>query len=484
LRLEGTLVLHSKTAERNGGDFDFDLVAVVPEAEFPLFVNSRFEMKEAYQRAKDKKKKIRSPWWNLTEVAMKARGNQIGRITNLISSCVAAGRHDYAYELVDQLQNSLDALKHNIQVDEEAIRRIRAEVPRAPWLDLKEARRISDLPLQIAASPSDVVADLYNHVRKEIAVLFEDLLPLRDFAGMITPQPFTQEMYDECVKVNQEYAVAIQSFLAETEKVKAKLAEAKAEYGRLVDIADPRERREVAKRFYRGKALMRANEERLRQEMSRLHQTLFAWGNGKRANRFGWCYALHSLAVSTQNPLAKGSIVFHCFPQEIVDLLVERTGGQPVRLQFPELPDGEVMFDDAGNVFRVEWANLPDGQVQERRTFLFRVSRHGDIYKDDVKVRVVQPFRIQSGSGEVRDGTMTFASIPQRPTVRHAQSLRSRAERARFVDRCERQFGVSFAVYVDGDPSSARVLDSEEKKLAFVEDAAIRPWTARPLSIQ
>src|SRR5216683_3198526 len=113
LRLQGTFVLHSRTAERNGGDFDFDLVAILQESEFPRFVQSRFEMREEHRRHKDKQKKVKSPWWNLADVAMKARGNQIGRITNLISDCIAAGRSDNAYELVDQLQNALDSPRHH-----------------------------------------------------------------------------------------------------------------------------------------------------------------------------------------------------------------------------------------------------------------------------------------------------------------------------------------------------------------------------------
>ena len=69
-------------------------IGPLPRAEFgnflrSRFVQSRFEMTEQHRKEKDKKKKIKSPWWNLAEVAMKARGNQIGRITNLISDCIA-----------------------------------------------------------------------------------------------------------------------------------------------------------------------------------------------------------------------------------------------------------------------------------------------------------------------------------------------------------------------------------------------------------
>ena len=42
LRFEGTYVLHSETAKKNGGDFDFDWICVVEEDRFPRFVKDRF----------------------------------------------------------------------------------------------------------------------------------------------------------------------------------------------------------------------------------------------------------------------------------------------------------------------------------------------------------------------------------------------------------------------------------------------------------
>jgi len=38
LRMEGTYILHSETAKRNGGDFDFDTVCIMPSDQFPRFV--------------------------------------------------------------------------------------------------------------------------------------------------------------------------------------------------------------------------------------------------------------------------------------------------------------------------------------------------------------------------------------------------------------------------------------------------------------
>jgi hypothetical protein len=48
LRLKGTFTLHSETAKRNGGDYDFDQVCVVEGDRFPRFVQDRF----AYQPQK------------------------------------------------------------------------------------------------------------------------------------------------------------------------------------------------------------------------------------------------------------------------------------------------------------------------------------------------------------------------------------------------------------------------------------------------
>ena len=41
LQLRGSLVLHSETAARNGGDFDFDMVCLVEDNRFPRFVEDR-----------------------------------------------------------------------------------------------------------------------------------------------------------------------------------------------------------------------------------------------------------------------------------------------------------------------------------------------------------------------------------------------------------------------------------------------------------
>ena len=474
-------MLHSKTAARNGGDFDFDLVAILQESEFPRFVQSRFEMSEEHRRHKDKQKKVKSPWWNLADVAMKARGNQIGRITNLISDSIAHGRVDCAYELVDQLQNALDSLKHNVAVDQAVIKRIRSEVPKAPWRDAKDAPRISRMPMDVPVNGTDVVGQLYNHVRKEIGVLFEETLPLRDFGGMIRGETFTREMHGECVKVNRAFGVKATELRNRTEQFEAALQQAQAEFERLRNDEDPQIRQQASKNLYRAKAAVRANEERCREEMRHFHSWLLEWGNSKQQNRRGWCQALHSVAVSTRNDKATGAIVFHAFPQEVIDKIIEETGGQPIQLNLPEMPDSEIVFDESGNVFRFERQQLPDGQIQERHIFLFRVTEHGSIFLDGVRTGSVQPFQVQKGSGEIRNGTVTFTNLPQHPTIRSKPTLHTVEDRQRFIVRWTERYGENFAVFVDGDPMSIRQLDTPAKRQAFIESAPERPWEARTL---
>lgn len=124
------------------------------------------------------KKKARSPWWNLMHVAMKARGNLIGMITDLKTSCLAAGRPDLAYKLVIELQNALDNLKHDVEPDHKVINEIRQEVTSAPWLRYKNVHAISELPIHLDVAETDRIGTLYNHIRKEIQDLLDSKLPI------------------------------------------------------------------------------------------------------------------------------------------------------------------------------------------------------------------------------------------------------------------------------------------------------------------
>ena len=61
LRMEGTYILHSETAKKNGGDFDFDTICVMPSDQFPKFVAGRVACEEKFRQEKTKQKKPSLP---------------------------------------------------------------------------------------------------------------------------------------------------------------------------------------------------------------------------------------------------------------------------------------------------------------------------------------------------------------------------------------------------------------------------------------
>ena len=78
-------------------------------------------------------------------MANQAKGNKIGSITDLKTSCYAAGLRGEAYQLVDELQHALDSLKWGTEVNQQLIAEIRQKAPLAPWLQLKDKERVSDM---------------------------------------------------------------------------------------------------------------------------------------------------------------------------------------------------------------------------------------------------------------------------------------------------------------------------------------------------
>src|SRR5580692_6608985 len=209
LRLEGTYVLHSETAKKNGGDFDFDWVCVVEEDRFPRFVKDRFSRGLGQQQGKNKANKARDPWFNLEHVAMKARGNHIGSITDLMTSCRAVGQEELAAQLAKELQHALDSLKWQVQPDLKLVAEIRQQIRQAPWLRYKNERRCSDLPLHLEVEKTDRVGHLYNYVRKQIEDLLINKAPIEAFKALVVGEQVSREMLEDCRFVNRVYAAMV-----------------------------------------------------------------------------------------------------------------------------------------------------------------------------------------------------------------------------------------------------------------------------------
>jgi hypothetical protein len=422
IELEGAFVLHSETAAKNGGDFDFDLVAVVEGDRFPRFVESRFSHQGRHEKGKTKHNKKQSPWWNLALVANQAKGNQIGSITDLKTSCLAAGMNGEAYQLVDELQHALDSLKWGTEVDQELLAEIRKKVPLAPWLQLKEKERVSEMPVHLDVLPTDKIGWLYNLARKEVEDFFSSKLPIADFHGLISGEHFTKEMSQECRLVNRIYADEVGKLITEKQVLDEALAKAEAEYE--AKRNDPIARNEARAQRNAARGKVRAHREHFREEFQALRSLIQAWGDGKKQNRRDWCQALHTVICAGKG---NGSLLFHAFPQEIIDKIAEETGSNPVQVSVLDLVDGEIEFDEDGRVFLLERFPSGDGTTHERKIFLLQISKKGELIVDGKAVDRVQPFPMQDGSGVIRDGKLVFSSIRQRPTVKRQPASRRRS---------------------------------------------------------
>jgi hypothetical protein len=88
-----------------------------------------------------------------------------------------------------------------------------------------------------------------------------------------------------------------------------------------------------------------------------------------------WLTALWDVACKSRRwdqrenrRLNTGSIAFYTFPQYLVDMIVERTGGRPITVALPSLVDGEVTIDEAGSVYLVDEVSDGAGSLVRRQT--------------------------------------------------------------------------------------------------------------------
>jgi hypothetical protein len=389
LQLTGTLVLNSGTAARNGGDFDFDMVCLVEDNRFPRFVNDRFAYEEQHSAIKKKVPKPASPWWNLPQISMHARGNQIGVITDLKTSCLAKGRPDLARQLVDQLQNALDQLKYGTHPDPEVIRSIRDAVVTPPWLKLKQKHRIEEMDEHIEVDAADRVGRFYNFVRKELGRFFGSVATaaLSDFRGLIGGESFTPEIYQECFVINRYYASRVAEIMGRRQQLLAdwKKTNLEAEANKHNSEA----RKQLFFRRNQASAALNAYERRAAEELQALVNGLRKWSNGKNGTRLSYLSALNAIVCRERRATAgsnlvggTGSIVFYSFPQEVVNQIAERTGGRPVTVEVPSLCDGKVEIDVEGRIFLVQPFSQLSGQVVERRIFIAQVTEDGEVFTD------------------------------------------------------------------------------------------------------
>ena len=430
LALEGTFTLHSETAKKNGGDYDFDWICVVEGKRFPAFVADRFAHEAPAENTKNKRNKKESPWWNLPQVAYSAKGNAIGAITDLKTSCLAAGRTDLANTCAVELQKALDKLKWGVEPNQEIIAQVRQEVGTAPWLKLKRIKRVCDLPLQIETSPTDRIGALYNFVRKELDDFFSDVRPLEDFRGAICGGRYDRDIQAEVGMITRMYAVNIGLLLEKRASYQQALAQAQRELDSF-PVAHAREsqenakrRRELIRQRNQAQAALHFCEERSGKEIRNLVNIIRKWAERKEGRALDWLTALWDYCCRSRRqdnaanrPASSGSIAFYAFPQQLVDQIVDRTGGRPITVALPGLVDGEVIIDPAGDVYLVDEAPDGAGSTVRRETLILQIPGDGRLVSDSGRSYQTSRFSVPAGEAQIRNGRLTLPDTVQRPGV-------------------------------------------------------------------
>jgi len=298
--------------------------------------------------------------------------------------------------------------------NQDVIVSVRKQVITAPWLRLKDGKRAGDLPLHLTVSPTDKIGRLYNVLRKELDDFFNDVRPLADFRGLIVNGRFDREMYKEAGQIATVYGVNISLILKKREKYQQEVNDAQAELN-ACDMNDAVARRKAFRRRNTAKAALHWYEERSRQEMRNMIHLVRKWAERKSKNAYDWLAALY--AITCKGSKSTGSIVFYAFPQELVNMIAERTGGRPVTVAIPDLVDGDVYIDEDGNVYLVDQVGDGQGQIIERETFLMQVTRSGDLIYDHGRTQRIHPVEFESGRAEVRDGKLELLGYKQKPKV-------------------------------------------------------------------
>jgi hypothetical protein len=271
--------------------------------------------------------------------------------------------------LVEQLQNALDSLKHKVEIDESVISEIRKEVAPAPWLKFKRERRVSDLPLHLEIAYTDKVGRLYNFLRKELGDICADRMAIEDFRGLFSGEDVRKEMFEECQLVNSIYADVASRIAQREEELRQRLNNAQTFWEAMRKSEDKDQRRSAVLARNKAQAAVWEHEQDAKDQFRSLHLFIHYWGQGKEENRRTWAQAMNTVVTAGQGT---GAVLFHAFPQEVIDVFAETTGGQRVRVRLPKTIDGHVRFDDQQRAFLVERIVNPEGPDGQKRIFLFQ----------------------------------------------------------------------------------------------------------------
>jgi hypothetical protein len=149
---------------------------------------------------------------------------------------------------------------------------------------------------------------------------------------------------------------------------------------------------ETRREFGKAKARFRRAQEQAREQASSLASIVSSWGDGKAENRGGWCQALHTV-ISRGQGIGMGSILFHAYPQEVVDSTAARTNG--IRTQVRPRENGVCVVVEGNCLFSVRAG---------RREFLLRWDQQTD--------RIMRDARLEPQSPNVGDPKNSMNQVP------------------------------------------------------------------------
>jgi hypothetical protein len=361
LALHGTYVLHADLAKTVGGDYDGDVIAVISQGteadpQYPMFVEYRFGIPNRPSPAKTKAERLRTSMMNITCIAFNAMNNKVGAITNTISSSVAAGRIDFAWDIAPELQKEVDSLKHNTHGDMEKVQKVADQVGKPEWLDIdKKLKSVDELrPSVKLLSDSDNVAKMYNVLYPELMAAVGEALPLSEFAGLFggllpigkTP---SKSMLWECRQVKSFFSSTMSQGFNWLQMKQSAVTAAKTEVRNARQGKDKTEISVAYTHLREAEAAFTVAERTHRILTSEVRHYIGVWGESKPLNeQMAWAAAMNYV-ISQVRPMSQsqmerqqqrkstkgssGAILPQAFPQQFADAIAAKTGGEPVLVE-------------------------------------------------------------------------------------------------------------------------------------------------------
>jgi hypothetical protein len=385
LYLKHVHVLNGKYAKVFGGDFDFDLVYILPETRYPKLVDWRFKMEERTQPTKNKKKR-EDGWHEIGRICFDAMSNKVGQITNTIMSAIAADKLDLVYPLAEELQEEVSGLKHDTSADMKRVEEIKKQIGGdAKWIKMlskDDIRSFDDLPEHIEPlSDGDVIAKFYNKLYVTANELIGSPRSLSNYAGLFDGQygdtVISKDDMREASLANAFYGSQSRKAIVHSAKKREALNAARTKQADLRTAGKKEEAREMEDGIRQLEAAYEQAQLDTKKGLGFFRNIICAWGNGKQEEkRMYWAAVLNEVitrksAYSEKNnqdsksqfKSGTGSSLMHAFPQQFVDAVAASTEGRSVIVDTWKYDWSAIVNVEALTITKVETGE--DGQPKE-----------------------------------------------------------------------------------------------------------------------